>query len=90
MRFLVDECLPARLRSMLGEHGHDVVHVVESGLGGSPDTEVMAKAAADNRILLSADTDFGELLANAPVTAPSVILFRHSSRQPADLVAIFC
>lgn len=70
MRFLVDECLPARLASTLV----DADHVVGVGLGGAPDTEGMAKAAADNRVLISADTDFGELLANSADLAPSVIL----------------
>jgi predicted nuclease of predicted toxin-antitoxin system len=42
VKFLVDECLPARLIEVLSAHGHDAVHVSEHGLNGKPDTEVMA------------------------------------------------
>jgi predicted nuclease of predicted toxin-antitoxin system len=47
VKFLVDECLPARLIEVLSMHGHDAVHVSECGLNGKPDTEVMALAAAE-------------------------------------------
>ena len=56
---LVDECLPVRLAEALCACGHDAVHVVERGLNGKPDTDVMALAVDENRIMLSADTDFG-------------------------------
>jgi predicted nuclease of predicted toxin-antitoxin system len=82
VKFLVDECLPARLIEVLSTYGHDAVHVSECGLNGKPDTEVMALAAAEGRILLSADTDFGELLASAGSVAPSLILLRGLSGRP--------
>lgn len=41
----------------------------------------MVLADREERILLSADTDFGELLANAPVLAPSVILLRRTDKK---------
>ena len=74
MRFLIDECLPPRMAVLLRDAGHDCAHIYELGLGGQPDEQVMALADRENRILVSAGTDFGELLANAPVLAPSVIL----------------
>jgi hypothetical protein len=48
----------------------------------------MALADRENRILVSADTDFGELLANAPVLAPSVILLRRADKRADSLAAV--
>ncbi len=88
MRFLVDECLPARTAALLRPAGHDCAHVYELGLGGQPDEQVMALAERENRILVSADTDFGQLLATAPVLAPSVILLRRTDKRPEALAAV--
>lgn len=62
--------------------------VYDEGLGGQPDDAVMAAAAHQGRILLSADTDFGELLANSPVLAPSVILLRRTDKTANALAAV--
>ena len=48
------------------------------GLLGRPDAEVMEAAQAGTRVLVSADTDFGELLAMSGDRLPSVILLRRS------------
>ena len=76
MRFLVDECLPTRVASQRCLHGHDAMHVADLGLCGAPDEQVMGAAAAQRRVLISADTDFGELLAIGKLVARSVILLR--------------
>jgi predicted nuclease of predicted toxin-antitoxin system len=88
VRFLIDECLPPSMAALLRAAGHDCAHVYELGLGGQPDEQIMALADRENRILISADTDFGELLANAPVLAPSVILIRRGDKRAASLAAI--
>jgi predicted nuclease of predicted toxin-antitoxin system len=62
------------MAGLLRAVGHECAHVYELGLGGQPDEQIMDLADREHRILISADTDFGELLANAPVLAPSVIL----------------
>jgi len=67
--------------------GHDVRHVAELGLCGAADRAVMAAAAAEQRILLSADTDFGELLATSKDETPSVVLFRDRAT-PADRLQV--
>ena len=82
MRFLIDECPPPSIARLLRAAGHDCAHVYELGLGGRPDEQIMALADRENRILISADTDFGELLANAPVLAPSVTLLRRADNEP--------
>jgi predicted nuclease of predicted toxin-antitoxin system len=49
--------------------------------------EVMALARAENRVLVSADTDFGELLVNSGDIMPSVILLRRN-HAPANQAAV--
>lgn len=61
----VDECLSNRFAQLFAQAGHDVVQVSDRELLGSTDEEVMACAVRENRVLVSADTDFGELLAGS-------------------------
>jgi predicted nuclease of predicted toxin-antitoxin system len=88
VKFLIDECLPPSIARLLRAAGHDCAHVYELALGGRPDEQIMALADRENRILISADTDFGELLANAPVLAPSVILLRRADKRAESLAAL--
>ena len=61
MRFLVDRCAGRRLAEWLRDQGHDVVEARE--LGADPgDRALLERAAADGRILITIDTDFGELV----------------------------
>jgi predicted nuclease of predicted toxin-antitoxin system len=85
VRFLIDECISARLASYLQDAGHDAVHVLQEGLGGAPDSEIMAEAARQQRVVISTDTDFGELLAQQSATTPSVLLFRRTRHDPRTL-----
>jgi predicted nuclease of predicted toxin-antitoxin system len=82
VRFLLDECLSVRLVGLLAAAGHDVVHVQDRDLQGHFDDEVLESARADGRILVSADTDFGELLARSGAALPSLVLFRQGDRGP--------
>jgi predicted nuclease of predicted toxin-antitoxin system len=87
MKFLVDECLSVRLTALVTA-GHDAIHVVDHQLAGQRDQAVLGKAATDDRVLLSADTDFGEILARSRGLIPSVILFRRADRSAAALANV--
>ena len=82
MKFLVDECLRRTFAEQLRAAGHDATHVIEVGLAGADDAAVMGAARSGGRVLVSADTDFGEMLAAGDLTSPSVILFRTRSHDP--------
>lgn len=89
MRFLIDECLSGRLALLLVDAGHDAVHAGDLGLLGATDETVMGAAIAEERVVVSADTDFGGILAASRAQQPSVILFRRQGRtaeQQAELL----
>lgn len=76
MRVLTDENLPRPLVEALREAGHDVLDVREHGLAGADDATVWALARADNRILVTLDLDFANVLQYAPGTHEGIVVLR--------------
>ncbi len=81
MRLLVDESLAGRVASLLSDAGHDVVHVSDQGLLGASDDAVLAAAQQEGRVVVTADTDFGTLLALGGIAQTSVVLLRRPGRR---------
>ncbi|MBI2684796.1 MAG: DUF5615 family PIN-like protein [Acidobacteria bacterium] len=61
MKFLADRGLSEATVRFLRDSGHDATHQRERGLHRLPDVAIMEKAAAEGRIVLTLDLDFGEL-----------------------------
>ncbi len=76
MKFLVDNALSAEVSRLLAAAGHDSVHVRDYGLQAAEDRVILERAASEDRIVVSADSDFAMLLAISRRTSPSFILFR--------------
>jgi predicted nuclease of predicted toxin-antitoxin system len=89
VKFLIDNNLSPLLAEGLKAAGHDAVHLRDLGMQAAPDPAVLQRAQVDERVLVSADTDFGALLSRSRATGPSVLLIRRlAGRRAAEQSAI--
>ena len=87
MNFLLDQNLSPRLVELLTSADHTAQHVRDLHLSQASDEEVLAEAKQAGAVLVSADTDFGELLAHSNADGPSVILLRRQEGRRASEIA---
>jgi len=57
-KFLINNALSPLIAKKLREHGYDAVHVRKINLHQASDEEIFLRAFNEDRILVSADTDF--------------------------------
>lgn len=82
MNLLANENFPRSAVEALRASGHDVVWA-RTDMTGATDAEVLARAQADGRVLLSFDKDFGELAFRSGLPATcGVVLFRFAPVSP--------
>lgn len=89
MRFLGDACIDIRVIKWLRSQGYDAIHLREEGLQRLPDEEIFKKAISENRVILTFDMNFGEIIALSKGEKASVILFRfHNTRTSQVIVRL--
>ncbi len=88
MRLLADENVPLATIRRLRRAGHDVESVVDLG-GGESDMEVLRRATASERLLVTFDRDFGRLVFRQGLPASAgVVLLGFQPRTPEETATI--
>jgi predicted nuclease of predicted toxin-antitoxin system len=75
VKLVADECCDAVLVAGLRSDGHDVLYVKEAA-PGADDGTVLRLAFDQERLLLTEDKDFGELVVRLGLPARGIILMR--------------
>jgi len=87
MRLLANENIPGDVVTALQQAGHDVAWV-RADAPGSPDTQVISRAQAEGRLLLTFDKDFGELVFRSRWRVSGVILLRISAPSASHVARV--
>lgn len=76
MRILVDMPISPRTAEFLSGLGHEAVHALDLGMARAADEEIVERAKAEDRSILTRDLDYGAILAATGETEPGVIILR--------------
>jgi len=87
VRFLLDECIGPVVARWLQNLQHDVVSVYDTDRG-IDDQQVLQKAVSENRILITNDKDFGEIIIRRRKSHRGVILLRLEDERSANKIAV--
>jgi predicted nuclease of predicted toxin-antitoxin system len=85
MKFLLDMGLAQSTAHDLRTHGYDAVHLRDQGLQRLHDYDIVQKAIAEGRVILTHDLDFGRIVALSHNRVPSVVTFRLADMRAANV-----
>ena len=90
MKFLADEGVDSSIVKCLRKTGHDVIFVVERTLRTMEDDLLLQIAESENRIIITRDKDFGELVFRLKKTHTGVLLIRLEGYNTEERGRIVC
>jgi predicted nuclease of predicted toxin-antitoxin system len=73
-KFKVDENLPNEATDRLRQLGYDALSVFDQGLNGHPDSDVSAVCRQEERVLITLDRDFGNILNYPPADHSGIMV----------------
>ena len=88
MKFKLDENLPFQLKDLLTEAGHEAATVLDQGMGGATDSDVLSVCIAEDRVLVTQDIDFADLRLYPPGDHPGIVVFRLTNQARGTVLRI--
>lgn len=89
LKFLTDENISPSLVKALRVRKHDVKDIKEEELFGTGDIEILKLAYKENRVIITHDKDFANLLSYSLVKHKGVILLRFLNQSPSNVIKTF-
>jgi predicted nuclease of predicted toxin-antitoxin system len=86
VRLLVDECMPRLVVESLQGSGHDVVWTVGAAAGDIDETH-LERSVSEDRVLISRDQDFADLVFVSRLPAVGIVLVSMGSGARKELIA---
>ena len=87
IRFLVDECTGPAVASWLRDQNNDVFSVFDEARG-MDDEDIIRKALAEQRVLITNDKDFGDKVYRDRRLHRGVILLRLEDERPTSKIRL--
>ena len=85
LRFITDEDVPRSTARVLRDAGFDAVDVRDVGLRGKSDAEVFEYAQRENRLLITCDMSFSNILNFPPSKNHGILVIRVPDSEPIDI-----
>ena len=86
MKFLADMGISQTVVSWLREQGHYAIHLRDEDMHRASDSDIVKKANDEDRIILTCDLDFGDIMSALSERYPSVVIFRLGNEEPSNVI----
>jgi predicted nuclease of predicted toxin-antitoxin system len=88
MKFKTDENLPVEVVTVLCDHGHDAISVIDQNLAGSVDGVVANVCKTEQRVLMTLDLDFADIRTYPPEEYSGIIVMRPKVQTISAIVSL--
>jgi len=84
----LDENIPRSAVTALAQAGHEADTVLEEGLAGASDEQVVHAASAERRLLITLDRGIGDIRTYPPGTHAGVLVLRPSDQSAGSVLRL--
>jgi predicted nuclease of predicted toxin-antitoxin system len=85
LNFLIDANIPRSTKAVIETLGYDVADVRDILPPASPDSDVALLALKENRIIITRDLDFANIILYPPRKYPGIIVIKVHALKPSDI-----